>query len=165
MTSVARSYRPARTCSDWSSTWPALKPATSAQTFGRPFDEHLPWFDEGAEPNADMFATADESREDIIGLYRRVWAHANVTIDALDLDAIGHVPWWGSDSEVTLHRVLVHMIAETHRHAGHADIVRELIDGATGMRADNGNMAPGDQTWWETYYEKVERVARDAGSA
>ena len=33
---------------------------------------------------------------------------------------------------MTLHRIMAHMIAETHRHAGHADIVRELIDGAAG---------------------------------
>ena len=56
-----------------------------------------------------------------------------------------------SRSEVTLHQILVHMIAETHRHAGHADIVRELIDGAVGLREGNDNMAPGDQSWWEGY--------------
>jgi len=52
------------------------------------------------------------------------------------------------------------MIAETHRHAGHADIVRELIDGAVGMRAGNDNMAPGDAAWWDAYREKLERAAR-----
>ena len=53
-------------------------------------------------------------------------------IDALPLDAVGHVPWWPPEhSEVTLHRILVHTIAEAHRHAGHADIVREHVDGAT----------------------------------
>ena len=106
------------------------------ETFGRPFAEPLPWLDEDAEPNADMWATAEESREDIVDLYRRVWAHSDATIDALALDAIGHVPWWPPErNEVTLHRILVHMIAETNRHAGHADIVRELIDGAAGLRA------------------------------
>ena len=51
----------------------------------------------------------------------------------LSLDALGQVPWWPAErSEVTLHRILIHMIAETNRHAGHADIVRELIDGAAG---------------------------------
>src|SRR3989442_1698156 len=66
-------------------------------TFQRPFDEPLPWFADDAEPNADMWATADESRERIVGLYRRVWAHADATIDALALDAVGRVPWWPSD--------------------------------------------------------------------
>jgi uncharacterized damage-inducible protein DinB len=135
------------------------------ETFGRPFDEPLPWFDEGAEPNADMWATAGEPREHIVGLYHRVWAHSDVTIDTLALDATGHVPWWPPDrSKVTLHRILVHMIAETDRHAGHADIVRELIDGAVGLRQGNDNMPPGDQAWWESHRSRLERAAQDAGS-
>jgi hypothetical protein len=135
-------------------------------TFGRPFEEPLPWFDDGAEPNADMWATADESRDQMVGLYRRVWAHSDATVDALPLGALGQVPWWPPDRrEVTLHRILVHMIAETDRHAGHADIVRELIDGAVGLRVDNDNMAPGDPAWWERYRRRLERVAREAGSA
>src|SRR5919199_1461830 len=133
------------------------------ETFDRPSDEPLPWLDDDAEPNADMWATADESREMIVGLYHRVWAHSDVTISALPLDAIGRVPWWPEDrSEVTLHTILVHMIAETNRHAGHADIVRELIDGAVGLRADNDNMAPGDVAWWERYRSRLERAAREA---
>ncbi len=133
------------------------------ETFGRPFDEPLPWFDADAAPNADMWATAAESRDYIVGLYHRAWAHADATIEALALDATGHVPWWPADrSEVTLHRILVHMIAETNRHAGHADIVRELIDGAVGLREGNDNMVPGNQAWWETYRSQLERVAREA---
>lgn len=132
-------------------------------TFGRPVDEPLPWFEDGAEPNADMWATADESREQILGLYRRAWAHSDATIGALALEAVGQVPWWPDDRrEVTLHRILVHMIAETDRHAGHADIVRELIDGAAGLRDGNDNMAPGDQGWWQSYRSRLENVAREA---
>jgi uncharacterized damage-inducible protein DinB len=133
------------------------------ETFGRPFREPLPWVDEDAEPNADMWATADEPRHQIVALYRRVWAHSDVTIDTLALDAVGHVPWWSEEhSEVTLHTILVHMIAETNRHAGHADIVRELIDGMAGLRQDNDNMAPGDAEWWDAYRSIVERAAREA---
>jgi uncharacterized damage-inducible protein DinB len=133
-------------------------------TFGRPFGEPLPWLEDDAEPNADMWATTDESREEIVELYRRVWAHSDATIDSLALDAIGHVPWWPEEgSDVTLHQILVHMIAETNRHAGHADIVRELIDGAAGLRADNDNMPPGDATWWGSYRDRLERVAEEAG--
>ena len=132
-------------------------------TFARPFPEPLPWIDDDAEPNADMWATADESRDDIVGLYRRVWAHSDATIDALELDAPGHVPWWPDDrSEVTLHRILVHVIAETDRHAGHADIVRELIDGAAGLRVDNDNLATGDQSWWQDHRSRLEHAARQA---
>jgi Protein of unknown function (DUF664)/Domain of unknown function (DUF4440) len=129
--------------------------------FDRPFDVPGPWFGMDAEPNADMYATADESREDIVGLYRRTWALSDATIEALPLDAAGHVPWW-TEPRVTLHRVLVHVIAETHRHAGHADIVRELIDGVVGMRNVNDNMASADAAWWADYRNRLEQLARDA---
>jgi len=132
--------------------------------FGLPFGEPLPWFDEDADPNADFWATADESRDDIVGLYRRVWIHSDKTIAALPLDALGRVPWWPDDrAEVTLHQILLHMIAETHRHAGHADIVRELIDGTVGLRADNDNMPPGDAEWWASYRARLESVAAEVG--
>ncbi|GAA4658077.1 MULTISPECIES: DinB family protein [Amycolatopsis] len=132
--------------------------------FGRPFPEPLPWASEEAEPNADMWATAEESREEIIGLYQRVWKHADATIAELPLDAKGLVPWWPEDRrEPTLHRILVHVATEAHRHAGHADIVRELIDGAAGLRQEVDNLAPGDATWWAEYRERLERTAREAG--
>lgn len=135
-------------------------------TFGRPFDEPLPWYEDGAEPNADMWVTPDESRDDIVGLYHRAWAHSDATIDALPLDAVGQVPHWPPHRrELTLHRAVVHLIAETHRHAGHADIVRELIDGSVGWRRDLDNMAPGDRAWWAGYRERLEQAARQAGTA
>ncbi len=136
------------------------------ETFGRPFADPPPWYDNETEPNVDMWATADESREFILDLYRRAWAHADQTFDVLDLDAIGHVPWWpGEHGEVDLHRILVHMIAETHRHAGHADIVREFIDGSAGVREGVSNLPPGDQAWWQEYRARLERVALEAGRA
>ncbi len=120
----------------------------------------MPWTDEGAEANADMWATAEETREDIVGLYRRIWAHSDITIETLDLTAVGRVPWWPEGkNEVTLHRLLIHMIAETHRHAGHADVVRETIDGAAGLRADNSNLPEGDVAWWADYRNRVEAAA------
>jgi uncharacterized damage-inducible protein DinB len=134
------------------------------ETFGRPFNEPLPWLDEGAEPNADMWATVDESRQQIIDLYHRASAHSDATIEALALDDVGHVPWWPEDrSEVTLHRILVHMIAETDRHTGQADIVRELIDGAAGLRVDNDNMPSVEPKWWEDYRNRLEQAAREGG--
>jgi hypothetical protein len=132
--------------------------------FGRPFPEPLPWFDDDAEPNADLWATADESRDDIVGLYRRVWANSDATVAALDLDAPGVVPWWREETrDVTLQKILVHMIAETHRHAGHADIVRELVDGAAGLRVASTNLPEVDTSWWAGYRAKLEDVARSAG--
>ena len=131
-------------------------------TFGRPSGELLPWFEDDAEPNADMWATADESREEIVGLYHRSWKHAEATFAALPLGATGHVAWWPAErSEVTLHQVLVHMIAETDRHAGHADIVRELIDGSAGLREGNDNLA-GDPSQREEYRARLEQAAKEA---
>jgi uncharacterized damage-inducible protein DinB len=135
------------------------------ETFGRPSNEPLPWFDADAEPNADLWATADQSREQIVGLYHRAWEASDATINALDLDAVGYVPWWPEGRrDVTLHRILVHLIAETHRHAGHADIVRELIDGRAGLRAENDNLAVGDEAWWLDYRARLERAAQQAGA-
>ncbi len=136
--------------------------------FDRPFSGEVAWFrpdlpDDALEANADMWATADESRDHIVGVYRAAWAHADATIQALPLDAIGSVPWWPAERRhPTLQRVLVHVIAETHRHAGHADIVRELVDGAVGLRQDVAGVPPGDPAWWAAYREKLERAARAA---
>ncbi|MFD7877624.1 DinB family protein [Streptomyces sp. NPDC059766] len=132
-------------------------------TFARPSGEPMPWLDEGAETNADMWATADETRERIVGFYRRAWAHADATIDALALDTIGKVPWWPADkAEITLHHAVVRVIADTQRHAGHADILRELMDGAVGMNETNDSMASHDPAWWDDYRARLERAAREA---
>ncbi|MFG2291917.1 DinB family protein [Streptomyces sp. NPDC048603] len=135
-------------------------------TFGRPPEEPLPWLEEGAEANADMWATADESRAYVLDLYHRAWAHADATIDALPLDTVGRVPWWpeGRD-EVTLHHAVVRVIADTHRHAGHADIVRELMDGATGMNRGNDSMPSDDPAWWAEYRGRLELAAAKAAEA
>ena len=135
-------------------------------TFGRPFPEPMPWMDDDTEPNADMWATADESRASVIALYRRVWAHSDATVAALELDAVGRVPWWPGDrSETTLHRILVHMVEETNRHAGHADIVRELIDGSAGLREGISNLPDEDASWWAAYVSRLEQTARTAANA
>ena len=135
------------------------------ECFGRPLPEPLPWLDEGAEPDADMWATPDESIASITGLYRRTWAHSDATIDALPLDAVGSVAWWAEGGmEVSLQHVLVHVIAETERHAGHADIVRELIDGSAGVRADSSNLAEYDAAGWQRYRDRVEQAARTAAA-
>ena len=130
--------------------------------FGRPSAEALVW-DDHDEPNVDMWATAQESRDEILALYRRAWAHADATIDALDVDAPGSIPWWPPERRrVTLHRVLVHTTVETQRHAGHADIVRELVDGAVGLRETVPNLPDLDDGWWSGYRDRLEAVARQA---
>jgi uncharacterized damage-inducible protein DinB len=132
---------------------------------GRPFEQKFEWFAEGADDNADMWATADETSESIFDLYRRVWRHSDMTIEALGLDAVGEVPWWNpAKRQVTLRQILVHMIAETHRHAGQADIVREQIDSLVGWKAGNENLPGGDEQWWREYRDRVEAAARAADS-
>jgi uncharacterized damage-inducible protein DinB len=132
------------------------------ETFGRTFPEELPWMAEDAEDNADMWATPNETSAGIVELYRRVWAHSEVTLETVPLDGLGRVAWWPADrNTVTLHRILIHLISETHRHAGHADIVRELIDGAVGMRRDNDNLPPVTSDWWGGYRDRLEQVARE----
>jgi len=132
-------------------------------TFGRPFPE--PTYPEDLDAmdhNDDLWVTAEESREDIVGLYQRVWAHAQETIAAGDIDTVGHVPWWPKErDEVTLHQILVHMAVETAQHAGHIDIVRELIDQSVGMRPESTNM-PEDGYDWPAYVAKVEAAASAA---
>ena len=132
-------------------------------TFGRPYDGLLPGQEDYTEENVDMWATAEEDRDQLADLYRRVWAHSDATIAALPLDATGRVPWWPEERrDVTLHQVLVHVVAETHRHAGHADILRELIDGLAGRLPGNDNLAPRDRQGWEAQRARLEAVAREA---
>lgn len=45
-------------------------------------------------------------------------------------------------------------------NVGHADIVRETIDGSAGLRPDNDNLAQGDAAWWAEYCNRLETVAR-----
>ena len=131
-------------------------------TFGRPSKDQLPW--DEADPNSDMWATPDESRDFITGRYRRAWAHSDATIDALALDTIGRVPWWPANrNEATLHHLVVRLITDISRHAGQADIVRELIDGTAGLSSGSPNPPPGDDAWWKSYRDQVEHAAREAG--
>jgi hypothetical protein len=133
----------------------------------RPFPgEHdLDWHEgDDAELSGHMYATEAESRELVTDFYRRVWAHADASIEELALDARGTVPWWPEDRRhPTLHTLLVHTIQETARHAGHADIIREYIDGAAGLLEGVSNMPPeAGAADWKRHYDKVERVARSA---
>lgn len=134
------------------------------EVFSRPVADPPDWLDAmDDEPNVDLFATPAESIESIVALYRRAWAHSDATIAELALEASGAVPWWHPDRrEVSLQQILVHVIAETNRHAGHADLVRELIDGSVGLRADNGNLPEGDAGWWSSYRDLLEQIARGA---
>ncbi|GAA3433768.1 DinB family protein [Kutzneria kofuensis] len=129
--------------------------------FDRPPTNPVPWLRPDLEPNSDLWATADESRDYIVGAYQEACRHADATIEELDLDAVGTVVWW-PEQRATLHRVLAHVVAETQRHLGHADIVRELIDGAVGLRRGEDFMAPRDEQWWQARLTRLEAVADNA---
>ncbi len=132
------------------------------EVLGRPFpgEDDLDWHD-----GADMYATAAESREQIAEFYRRAWAHSDAAIRELPLDSRGTVPWWPQERRnPTLHAVLVHVIQETARHAGHADIIRESIDGAVGLREGVSNMpSDADAATWQQHYDKLAQIARSTG--
>ncbi len=137
------------------------------EVMGRPFpgEADLDWHDdddEGEGLSGHMYAKPAESREQIAEFYRRVWVHSDATIEQLPLDARGTVPWWPEESRhPTLHTVLVHTIGETARHAGHADIIRESIDGAAGLLEGISNMPPeADAAAWNQHYSKLDRIAR-----
>ncbi|PZR53083.1 hypothetical protein DNL40_08730 [Xylanimonas oleitrophica] len=136
-------------------------------TFGRPWPHphEVPWMAAWSDPDApdddpeaDMYATADETAAGILDLYRRAQTFADATVADLPLDARGHVPWWGADGDVDLHTVLVHLLAELQRHAGHADVLREGIDGAVGLSPRNSNV-------WTPDAERAAHLERLRGIA
>lgn len=133
------------------------------EVFGRPFPEPLPRWDVEADRLADMWVTEHESRADVVDRYRRVWAHGDATVEALDLDTTGRVEWWG-DVEVPLFNVLVHLLAETSRHAGHADILREELVGAVGTDAEAMAADGHDAAFWADRRTEIETAARARGA-
>jgi hypothetical protein len=96
------------------------------ETFGRE-TEPLPFDDQ--DPDADLRVGPDETTGDVLAFYARARAAADRAIAEVDLDDAG-TAWFGD--AVSMRWVLIHMLEETARHAGHVDIVRELIDGTTG---------------------------------
>ncbi|MFF0512115.1 DinB family protein [Streptomyces sp. NPDC004250] len=129
------------------------------EVFDRPSPEPLPrWQD---HDGGDHWAAEDETRDQVIGLYRRTWEHSDATIDGLPLDAPGRVPWWPEPYAGTnLFAVLVHVLGETNRRAGHADILREGVDGRTGMRPEHEIRI--DEDARTAYCAKIEQAARSA---
>jgi hypothetical protein len=125
-------------------------------SLGYPMPESLSWIEDGSIwQGADMWATPDESTEYVTGLYRRACAHADDAIAALDLDAPASVAHWPeSRRNTTMGALLVLMVAETAQHAGHADIVRELIDGTGGPDHDAV-----DEETWRRYLTSVQAAA------
>lgn len=129
------------------------------ECFGRPSGVDLSWMSLDAGFNVDMYATQDESREQIVALVRRAAELTDASLDALELDSEGYVPWW-ERNPVTLHLLLIHVSTELNRHVGHADILRELLDGKAGLNAGNDNLPPADEQRWTSYREHLGDIAR-----
>jgi hypothetical protein len=130
---------------------------------GRPSGERLPWVEDGSIwDSADMWATAEESRDDLVALYRRAWAHCDAVVRELGLDAPASVAWWPEDRRrTTLGSLLVRCVAEVSQHAGHADVLRESVDGRGGR--DHDEM--GGEEWWTAHLARIQAAAdahRDA---
>jgi hypothetical protein len=124
---------------------------------GRPSPVSLPWVDDDSVwDSADMWAKADESREYVVDLYHQAWQHTDESIAQLPLDAPASVSWWPEERrDTTFGSLLVRVVAETGRHAGHADIIRETIDGQAGSDHDD----VGDDAWWAAHLARIQQSA------
>ncbi|EGD40230.1 hypothetical protein NBCG_05500 [Nocardioidaceae bacterium Broad-1] len=89
-----------------------------------------------AEFAADFVLAEDETLEGVLEAYEKVAAATDELIRTVDLDAdhaLPEAPWFEAGARWSNRRVLAHILAETAQHAGHADIIRETIDGQKTM--------------------------------
>lgn len=133
------------------------------EVFSRSFPEPLPGWKDDAAAQDFMWAAEHETRAEIIGRYQRACDHSDATISALPIDTSGHVPWWPRP-DVKLFNIVVHVLTETSRHAGHADILREQLDGTVGMGPQGTQLHGYDAAYWESYRAKIEQAAKAAAS-
>jgi hypothetical protein len=126
--------------------------------WGRDLGREYMWEDTDEEPDIDLRVLPHVTRDDVLQLAADARA-AMVELLQGPLDLTGQVPWWGPNGRVTVHRVAVHVIAEIARHAGHADILREQIDGQAGMRTGDPNISPLTP---EARAERSNRIEADA---
>lgn len=127
--------------------------------FDRGVTEGVPQFD--PPEFSDMWARAEETRDFILDFYRRVAVNTKGVVEELALETHGYVGHWPPERRrPTLHELLVRMVGETNRHAGHADILRESIDGRAGAHPGKTNLPDESDTWWAEYRQRLEDVAR-----
>ncbi len=116
----------------------------------------LPWEEDGSIwEGADMWLRADESRECVVGLYHQAWQHSDASIKELPLDTEAYVHWWKEGKRCpSFGSLITRVVAETAQHAGHAEILREGLDGQGGR--DHGSL---DAAAWTEYVARIQEVA------
>lgn len=124
-------------------------------SFGRD-REFFPW-ELGDEPEfwygGDMWATPEESPAELMAAYRRTSDAALESIDALDLDTVGT---HHTGLKVSLRWMILNVLSDTLRHLGHADVLRESIDGAVGVDPVLSNTVDGDDDeYWSKFRQRV----------
>jgi hypothetical protein len=115
----------------WSSTWCTSNAVGSSGIQGfEGVDVHSPW---GDERDDRWYASADDSAAELLDALDAGGRHTREVVIAHDLADLGALTdRWDGGVPPPLERVLLHLVQEYARHAGHLDIVRELIDGETG---------------------------------
>lgn len=123
---------------------------------GRAAPVILPWYADGSVwDGADMWATAQESRDDLVDLYLTAIAHSDQSIAMLELDAPAYVEWWPEERRrTTFGHLLTRSVAETAQHAGHCDIVRESLDPSSGR-----DPSYGDDAYWDAWVATIQEAA------
>lgn len=131
-----------------------------SEVCGRAQPVPTPWMGPNMGFEEDMYATAEQSKEEIFSLYRTAGENTETAVAELGLDAPATVPWWSQDQRRTnLRRLMVHILTETARHLGHIDILREKIDGKVGMLERADNLPEADDAVWTEYRAKLQSIA------
>jgi uncharacterized damage-inducible protein DinB len=121
-------------------------------------DVELPWED-GDDIDADWRVDPEATIADVVAFYDgEIGESRRILADFDDPGAL--VP--RGDEDISVRRVLVHMVEETARHAGHADIIRELIDGSAGN--NDRNLPEQTEEQWSAYRSRLERAAEQAAA-
>ncbi|GAA2970647.1 DinB family protein [Glutamicibacter bergerei] len=126
-----------------------------------PNDDHVLELLQSEDSQIDFLPPADYSVQDVLELYRKSVAFAEAALDNLELASPAVIPWWSIHRHSTVEHLIVHMIAETSRHAGQLDIVRELLDGQVGLREQALNLPSYSSAQWQEQYSHLQQLSQE----
>ena len=126
-----------------------------------PNDDHVLQLLQSEDSQIDFLPPADYSVQDVLELYRKSVAFAEAALDNLELASPAVIPWWSIHRHSTVEHLIVHMIAETSRHAGQLDIVRELLDGQVGLREQALNLPSYSSAQWQEQYSHLQQLSQE----